>query len=167
MTKTLSAVRAFIDAFDSSLLADEVDQALHAVCFSPCFKDLLLALVETKAYSPELGQQFAAAGAIRGLAPCRRLRSGLNAPLGGFFHLLSELLSSFNLAVGLTWSQFAVRVQQSSRSQQRLLTLLLSGPEGEFYADLVDRLVATDPHAIYPTSSFRESAGFVVSAEDD
>jgi 3-dehydroquinate synthetase len=168
MTKTISAVRAFIDTFDSVLLVKEdLDRALDAVCFSPCFKDLLLSLIENDAYAPEMGQEFAAVGAIKGLAPCRRLRSGLNAPLGSFFHLLSELLSSFNMAVGLEWSQFATRVQQSSLAHKRLLVVLLNGPEGEFYADLVDRLVATDPHAIYPTSSYRQSAGFVVSTPDD
>jgi hypothetical protein len=86
MTKTISAVRAFIETFDSVLLVKEdLNRALDAVCFSPCFKDLLLSLIENDAYAPGLGQEFAAVGAIKGLAPCRRLRSGLNAPLGSFF----------------------------------------------------------------------------------
>ena len=71
------------------------------------------------------------------------------------------------MAVGLEWSQFTSRLQQSSLAQQRLLVMLLNGPEKEFYADLIDRLVETDPHAIYPTSSYRQSAGFVVSTPDD
>jgi 3-dehydroquinate synthase len=168
MTKTISAVRAFIDTFDIDLLAnEELNDVLDAVCFSPCFKDLLLSLIENDAHTPELGQQFAAVGAITGLAPCRRLRSGLNTPLGSFFSLLSELLSAFNLAVGLEWSRFATRVRQSVLANRRLLAVLLTGPEEKFYADLVDRLVATDPHAIYPTSSYRQSAGFVVSSVDD
>lgn len=169
MTKTISAaVRAFIDTFDTDLLANEdLDHVINTTCFSACFKDLLLSLIENDAYTPELGRQFAAAGAIRGLAPCRRLRSGLNTPLGSFFSLLSELLSAFNLAAGLEWSKFSTRVQQqSSFAHRRLLTVLLTGPEEAFYAALVDRLVATDPHAIYPTSSYRQSAGFVVSSTD-
>jgi len=145
MTKTISAVRAFIDTFDSDLLVKEdLNCALDAVCFSPGFKNLLLSLIENDAYAPDLGQQFAAVGAIKGLAPCRKLRSGLNAPLGSFFHLLSELLAAFNMAVGLEWSQFTSRLQQSSLAQQRLLVMLLNGPEKEFYADLIDRLVETD-----------------------
>ncbi|MEL6554530.1 MAG: sedoheptulose 7-phosphate cyclase [Cyanobacteria bacterium J06621_11] len=57
-------------------------------------------------------------------------------------------------------------MQQSSSAHRRLLAVLLTGPEEAFYADLVDRLVSTDPHSIYPTSSYRKSAGFVVSSED-
>ncbi len=168
MTKTISAVRAFIDTFDGHALADDnLGQGLDVILGSPCFKDLLLTLIENEAFSPALGQQFAAAGAIQGLAPCRQLQSSLNSQLGRFFHLFAELLSAFNVAVGLEWSTFATRVQQSSWAKRRLLTLLLAGPEGDFYGNLVEQLVITDPHTIYPTSSYRRSTGFVVSTEDD
>ena len=168
MTKTIPAVRAFIDTFDSALLAEEdLNYAIDTVCFSSSFKNLLLVLIESDAFAPELGQQFATVGAIDGLAPCRRLSRGLNSSLASFFTLLSDLLSAFNLAVGLEWCKFAARVRQSSSAQKRLLSVLLSGPEEAFYAELVDRLVVTNPHAIYPTSSYRQSAGFVVSSKDD
>ncbi|MBE9059836.1 hypothetical protein [cf. Phormidesmis sp. LEGE 11477] len=113
MTKPISvAIRAFIDTFDSTLLADEdLDHVLETVCLSAGFEDLLLSLIENNAYAPELGQQFAVAGAIRGLAPCRRLRSGLNTPVGSSLNLLSKLLSAFDLVVGLAWSKLALRVQ--------------------------------------------------------
>jgi 3-dehydroquinate synthetase len=168
MTKTIAAVRAFIETFDSQPLAHgDLDRAIDSVCFSPRFKDVLLALVETDAFSPALGQEFAAAGAIQGLAPCRKLCSGLNSPLGSFFHLFAELLSAFNLAVGMEWKVFAARVQPSPRGQRRLLSWLLTGPDADFFSALAEGLVSTDPHGIYPTSSYRHSAGFVVSTEDD
>lgn len=168
MTKTIStAVRAFVNIFDSTLLADEdLNHVLDTVCFNSSFKDLLLSLIENDAYAPELGQQFAAAGAIAGLAPCRRLRSALNTPLGSFFSLLSELLSAFDSAIGLDWAEFATRVQQSTLAHRRLLPVLLAGPEEDFYAELVDGLIATNPHAIYPTSSYRQGSGSVVSSAD-
>ncbi|MEO0885694.1 MAG: sedoheptulose 7-phosphate cyclase [Cyanobacteria bacterium J06648_10] len=168
MTKTIPAVRVFIDTFDSAILADkDLSNAIDTVCFSPSFKDLLLALIESEAFAPELGQQFVAAGAIDGLAPCRRLRSGLNSSLASFFALLSELLSAFDVSVGVAWSEFASRVQLSSLAKKRLLSVLLSGPEESFYAALVDQLIVSNPHAVHPTSSYRQSAGFVVSTDDD
>lgn len=168
MTKTIPAVRAFIDTFDSTLLAKEdLSQAIDATCFSPSFKNLLLALIESDAFAPELGLQFAAAGAIEGLSACRRLRSALNSSLSSFFTLLCDLLSAFDVSVGAEWSQFAARVQSSSLAKKRLLSVLLSGPEEAFYATLVDRLIVNDPHAVHPTSSYRQSAGYVVSTKDD
>ncbi|MEM6869040.1 MAG: sedoheptulose 7-phosphate cyclase [Cyanobacteria bacterium P01_C01_bin.121] len=168
MTKTIPAVRAFIGAFDSALLVGEdLSHSVNTVCFSPCFKDLLLALIENDAFSPEMGHQFSAAGAIEGLSACRRLRSGLNSSLSSFFTLLSELLSAFDASVGTAWSKFAAKVQQSSLAKKRLLSVLLSGPDEAFYAALVDQLIVGDPHAVHPTSSYRQSAGFVVSTEDD
>ena len=168
MTQTIPAVRAFIDTFDSAPLNDkDLNHAINTVCFSPNFKDLLLTLIKSDAFSPELGQQFVAAGAIEGLAPCRRLRSGLSSSLSSFFTLLSELLSAFDLSVGAEWSKFASRLQQDSLAKKRLLSVLLSGPEESFYAALVDQLIVSDPHAVHPTSSYRQSAGFVVSTEDD
>ena len=168
MTKTIPAVRAFIGAFDSALLVGEdLSHSVNTVCFSPCFKDLLLALIENDAFSPEMGHQFSAAGAIEGLSACRRLRSGLNSSLSSFFTLLSELLSAFDASVGTAWSKFAAKVQQSSLAKKRLLSVLLSGPDEAFYAALVDQLIVGDPHAVHPPSSYRQSAGFVVSTEDD
>ncbi|MEL7052185.1 MAG: hypothetical protein AAGM45_10420 [Cyanobacteria bacterium J06588_5] len=152
MTKTIPAVRVFIDTFDSAILADkDLSNAIDTVCFSPSFKDLLLALIESEAFAPELGQQFVAAGAIDGLAPCRRLRSGLNSSLASFFALLSELLSAFDVSVGVAWSEFASRVQLSSLAKKRLLSVLLSGPEESFYAALVDQLIVSNPHAVLTT----------------
>lgn len=43
----------------------------------------------------------------------------------------------------------------------------MHGPAGKFYRELAEKLVETDPHAIYPTSSYRQSQGFVVSTDDD
>ena len=42
-----------------------------------------------------------------------------------------------------------------------------SGSDREFYQDLADRLVKDNPHAVYPTSSYRESSAHVVSSDDD
>ncbi|MGB5974975.1 MAG: sedoheptulose 7-phosphate cyclase, partial [Nodosilinea sp.] len=51
--------------------------------------------------------------------------------------------------------------------RKKLLKRLLDSKEQEFYQDLALRLVETNPHAIYPTSSYRESNGHVVSTADD
>ncbi|MGF1519995.1 MAG: sedoheptulose 7-phosphate cyclase [Nodosilinea sp.] len=168
MTKTTSAVVAFISTYDSQLLVyPDLDHTVAAIYRHPAFKDLLLCLVDCQVFSPKLGQEFAALGAIQGLAACRRLRSSLNLSLASFFALLAELIAAFDVAAGAYWSAFASRVQLSTLGDHKLLRQLLASQEQAFYQELVLRLVETNPHAIYPTSSYRESHGHVVSTADD
>jgi len=168
MTSTTSAVKAFIAAHDSqSLIDQDLEKVITQLFTSLKFRNLLLALINAPAFSPELGQEFATAGAIAGLSACRRLRSCLNSSLNHFLSLLAELLAAFDMAAGVTWANFAGQVRRSPLGQEKLLQVLVHGADGEFYRDLAAHLVEADPHAIYPTSSYRQSQGFVVSTDDD
>ena len=168
MTKTTSAVKDFIATFDCEILTyRNLDKAVEAICCSEHFKSLLLSLIEAPAFSQELGDEFAAISAIEGLSACRRLRSCLNLSLNNFLGLLKQLIGSFDMATGLEWSGFADRIHKSSLGKEKLLNLLLHSQERAFYEELATRLVETDPHAIYPTSSYRESQAHVVSTDDD
>ncbi len=168
MANTTSAIRAFIDARDrDTLTLQNTEQAVEAICGSAQFKSLLISLVSCKAFSRELSQEFDAAGAIQGISACRRLRSCLNLSLSSFFGLLAELVTVFNAAVGAEWYAFADRICQSDCSDAKLLDCLLSGKDGAFYQAFSEQLTEENPHAIYPTSSYRESYGYVVSTPDD
>ena len=168
MTKTTSAVQAFIATYDSKPLAtQDLERAVEAICCSTQFRDLLLSLIDSKAFSEELGREFASVGAIPGLSACRKLRSCLNTSLSSFFGLLAELTAAFDMAAGTQWTAFANRVHQSDMKSEKLLSTLLRSEEGEFYNELALRLVETGTHAIYPTSSYRESQATVVSTDDD
>ena len=168
MTKTTSAVKDFIATYDCDILTyQNLSNAVEAICSSEYFKSLILSLIEPPAFSKELGDEFALASAIEGLSACHSLRSCLNLSLSNFFGLLKQLIASFDLAAGLEWSGFADRIHQSLLGQEKLLNVLLRSSEGEFYEELASRLVETDPHAIYPTSSYRESHAYVVSTDDD
>ncbi|NJN01294.1 MAG: sedoheptulose 7-phosphate cyclase [Leptolyngbyaceae cyanobacterium RM1_1_2] len=168
MTKTTSAVKAFINTYDSeSLVCKSLDLAVASICNSAQFKSLLFSLINSRAFSQELGEEFSLAGAIAGLSACRRLRSGLNYSLSGFFGLLAELISAFNLAAGVEWRAFSNRIHQSDLGTKKLLDCLLNCAEASFYQELANHLVENDPHALYPTSSYRESLGHVVSSADD
>ncbi len=48
-----------------------------------------------------------------------------------------------------------------------MLSYLLKGEHQDIYEELVEQLIESNPHAIYPTSCYRESAGFVESTADD
>ena len=168
MTKTTSAIKAFIAKYDGETLADRnLDLAVEAICCSEHFRSLLLSLINSPAFSQQLGQEFAAVGAVKGLSACRRLRSCLNLSLSSFFGLLSELISAFDEATGTDWYIFADRIYISDLGETKLLNRLLDSQEREFYQELSARLVEENPHAVYPTSSYRESRGYVESTTDD
>ncbi|NJK99913.1 MAG: sedoheptulose 7-phosphate cyclase [Spirulinaceae cyanobacterium SM2_1_0] len=168
MTKTISAVQSFIGAYGSTALADDdLDRAIETICNSQQFRALLLAFTSIPAFSETIGQEFAAVGAIQGLAACRRLRSCLNLSLNRFFSLLAELISALDAAASTDWIVFAARLHQSNLGATKLLNRLLRSQTGDFYQDLALRLIEENPHAIYPTSSYRESQGHIVSTADD
>ncbi len=168
MTKTISAVRAFINTCNETPLTHpELSHAVTTLCHSTPLKELIHTLIDTRAFSQELGYDFATAGAIQGLSACRKLRSCLNLSLSSFFGLLAELIFAVDKSASSGWSKFANRLYQSNLGKTKLLDQLLQGEDATYYRDLAVRLVDTDPHAIYPTSSYRESQGHVVSTTDD
>ncbi|MEL6493971.1 MAG: sedoheptulose 7-phosphate cyclase [Cyanobacteria bacterium J06623_7] len=168
MTKTTSAVRAFISELDCKPLACEnLEEAVEAICHSKQFKSLLLALIDSPAFSQELGVEFAEVNAVKGLSACRKLRSCLNLSLSNFFGLLAELIAAFDEHKGQTWYDFSNQIHTSKLSSIKLINYLKHGREGEFYQSLAESLVKSNPHAIYPTSNYRESRGYVESTGDD
>ena len=168
MTKTTSAVKAFISTCDCEPLAyQNLNKAVEAICCSEQFKSLLLALIDSPAFSEELGKEFAKVEAVEGLSACRKLRSCLNLSLSNFFGLLAQLCSSFDRTFGSKFYTFANRIHKSELKDTKLIDLLLQTSSQEFYQDLAQRLVIDNPHAIYPTSNFRESRGFVESTGND
>ena len=168
MTKTTSAVKAFISEHDCEPLAyKNIENAIEAICCSEQFKHLLLSLIDCPAFSKELGEEFAIADAVEGLSACRKLRSSLNLSLSNFFGVLAELLSAFDKAVGNEWYTFANKIHPTELGKIKLIDRLLDSKERDFYQELAGRLVNENPHAIYPTSNYRESRGYVESTSDD
>lgn len=168
MANTTPAFKVFISSYDSAAMAHpNLDDAVEATCCGESFRDLILALVNSPAFSEELGKEFAAADAIAGLSACRSLRSCLNFSISRFFGLLAEVINAFDQSAGAEWSAFADRVHQSNLGASKLLERLLRSADSAFYQDLAAHLVDENPHAVYPTSSYRESQAHVVSTDDD
>lgn len=168
-TSVVSILQAFVSSQNIEPLTStsSVENDLQSLFSTERFNNLILTLIDTAAFSESLGKELTAAGAITGISSCRSLRSCLNFSLGRFFLTLAELLCAFDPDVGERWHVLADRVLQSNFSDQKLLDYLQQGKRKDFYADLVERLTQSNPHAIYPTSCFRESVGFVESTADD
>ncbi|MEL6442119.1 MAG: sedoheptulose 7-phosphate cyclase [Cyanobacteria bacterium J06621_8] len=168
MTKTTSAVKAFISKHDCELLAyQNLHNAVEAICCDEQFRNLLLALINSPAFSKTLGTEFAEVDAVKGISACRKLRGCLNLSLSLFFGTLAELFAAFDEATGEDWYAFANKIHPSELGQTKLLDYLLASSQQDFYRDLAKNLVEENPHAIYPTSNYRESRGYVESTADD
>ncbi|PSB09991.1 3-dehydroquinate synthase [Pleurocapsa sp. CCALA 161] len=168
MTKTTSAVKAFISKQNCEPLAyQNVERAVEAICCSEQFRSLLLSLIDSPAFSQELGREFAQVDAVKGISACRKLRTCLNLSFSNFFGVLAELLAAFDEAKAQDWYEFANKIHSSELGTIKLIDYLKNSAEGKFYQDLAERLVRENPHAIYPTSSYRESRGYVESTPDD
>jgi 3-dehydroquinate synthase len=168
MTKITTAIKVFIATHDDQPLAyRDLDWAVEDIVCSTPFRHLLLSLINTDAFSAELGEEFAQVEAIEGLSACRRLRTALNHSLSSFFGLLAQLIAAFDQSAGCRWYSFSNRIHDSDIANTKLLDRLLRSHDGKFYEELSSHLVETDPHAVYPTSSYRQSQGNVVSTEDD
>ncbi|MEL7141428.1 MAG: sedoheptulose 7-phosphate cyclase [Cyanobacteria bacterium J06573_11] len=172
MSKTVSAIAKYIDTVNKANLLTDTDSedlngAIAAITHDDTFKPLLLTFINAPAFSARLSTEFAKAHVINGLAACRNLRSALNFSLSRFFALLTELVTAFDPAAGKTWAALSNRLHTSELGEQKLLDYLLAGSHRAVYQQLSSQLVTANPHAIYPTSSYRESEGHVESTADD
>ena len=171
MTTSVAAIQAFLRNQDARVLKrPDLRACLDAVLGGDLFHPFLRSLIETNVYAPEYGAAFAAAGASRAIAPSRQLRGSLNLPLQQFFALVGQVAVAFD-AESTVWSTFADRVHDSLEfADIRLSKYLVDGlPDAalnEVYAALVERLIEENPHAVYPTSNYRECDGSVESTAD-
>ena len=152
------------------------------------FRVILSELIEQPVFSKSFGEQFARLGAVEGIAPSRLLRGSLNLGLGQFLTLFAQLVESLSAesrrndsdndfsddgTLGIAqWRALADCVLEDDDIKDlKLITYLtstISDPETvSYYSNLREQLVSENPHAIYPTSGYRESDGSVVSTSDN
>ena len=118
-------------------------------------------------YQVKLSEHLHNIGAIDAIAPVRRLRTVLNMPLTFALAQLGHAVKPFAPTHGRDWLTLSEMVGESELSEKRVLDYLLAGPHGSDFAKLAEELEQSDPHAVYPTSCYRDGTGHVVSSEDD
>lgn len=177
MHTPVATVRAFLERQDRTVLVgSDLCLSIDGVLAAAPFQTFLAAMIEAPVFGMDFGDEFAAAGALDAVAPCRMLRGALNLSLEQCFQLIAQVASAFDTEgaggqVGHEWSGFADAIHRSSDLRDvRLLTYLTSVlPDAELnrrYAELADHLIVSNPHAVYPTSAYRECTGRVASSAD-
>ena len=189
MSDLLSRIHSFSQSYSIQYSGnDTLQPALDKLVQHESFKVILSELIEQPVFSKDFGQQFASLGAVEGIAPSRLLRGALNLALGHFLTLFAQLIESLNgesqrtdsarnaageraLDIG-QWRALADCVLDDDDIKDiKLITYLTStisdAATVSYYSGLRERLVSDNPHAIYPTSGYRESDGSVVSTSDN
>jgi 3-dehydroquinate synthase len=167
----IAAIRTFLRDQDiAALNRPHVRATLDAVLGSAVFLPFLTSLVEAPVFAAEYGNAFAAAGASRAIAPCRMLRGSLNMPLQHFFALVGQVATAFEIE-SAAWRAFAESVHASTewsavRLSQYLVDRLPDAALRAHYRKFIERLIEEHPHAVYPTSNYRECDGFVETTDD-
>ena len=189
MSDLLSRLHSFSQSYSIQYSGkDTLQPALDRLVQHESFKVILSELIEQPVFSKDFGQQFVSLGAVEGIAPSRLLRGALNLALGHFLTLFAQLIESLNgenqrtdsarnaegeraLDIG-QWRVLADCVLEDDDIKDiKLITYLTStisdAATVSYYSGLRERLVSDNPHAIYPTSGYRESDGSVVSTSDN
>ena len=167
MKKVVQEIKNFIDKFDYSLLnIKDLNTSLMKVIEDQNFQDFLKTITKTDTYSEDIANEFQKEDAITGLSNIKILKSALNHKSYFFLQNLSDLIFSFDKDKGNVWRDFAERIKKINISDIKILDLALKSKARLDYTDLKDIYEMTNPHALYPTSSYRESYGYTYSTKN-
>ena len=97
----------------------------------------------------------------------RRLRACYSQPITIFTGCLVELAEVLDPSCYKTLAYLNNQTLVDDQSGTSLSKILIDGSFGAELLAFSDLLEKTNPHALFPTSSYRESTGSVVSQSDD
>jgi len=130
------------------------------------FENLLINLAEIDPYDFKVSDEFFRLNAISVLPHLRILKTSLNLTTERFFLELSYLVLPFNKRLSSELRILSSKVCNSNFGNIKLISNLLSSSKSLFYKQLILDYEQKNPLALYPTSSYRNSCGHVVSSND-
>ena len=130
------------------------------------FKNLLINLAEIDPYDSKISDEFSKLDAISSLPHLRVLKTSLNLTTERFILELSNLLLPFNKNLSNELKFLSSKISNTKFGKSKLITNLLRTSEHLFYKQLILDYEQKNPLALYPTSSYRNSSGHVVSSND-
>ena len=130
------------------------------------FENLLINLAEIDPYNSEISEEFLKLNAISSLPHLRILKTSLNLTTERFILELSNLTLPFNKHLSKELKFLSSKISNTKFGNAKLITNLLSSSKHLFYKQLILDYEQKNPLALYPTSSYRNSSGHVVSSND-
>ena len=130
------------------------------------FENLLIDLTEINPYDERIANEFSKLNAISSLPHLRILKTSLNLTTERFFLELSHLVLPFNKNLSKNLNFLSSSISDTEFGNSKLISNLLNSSKHDFYKHLILNYEQKNPLALYPTSSYRNSNGHVVSSND-
>ena len=130
------------------------------------FEDLLISLAEADPYDFKISDEFLKLNAISSLPHLRILKTSLNLTTERFILELSYLILPFNKYLSSELKSLSSKISNTNFGSTKLISNLLNSSKHLFYKQLISNFEQKNPLALYPTSSYRNSSGHVVSSND-
>ena len=130
------------------------------------FEDLLISLAKVDPYDFKISDEFLKLNAISSLPHLRILKTSLNLTTERFFLELSYLVLPFNKHLSAELKILSSKISNTNFGSAKLISNLLNSSKNLFYEQLILDFEQKNPLALYPTSSYRNSSGHVVSSND-
>ena len=130
------------------------------------FEDLLISLAKVDPYDFKISDEFLKLNAISSLPHLRILKTSLNLTTERFILELSYLVSPFNKNLSAELKILSSKISNTNFGSAKLISNLLNSSKNLFYKQLILDFEQKNPLALYPTSSYRNSSGHVVSSND-
>ena len=114
----------------------------------------------------KISNEFSSINAISSLPHLRILKTSLNLTTERFLLELSHLVSPFNKDLSKNLKFLSSSINKTQFGNSKLISNLLNSSKHAFYEQLILDYEQKNPLALYPTSSYRNSNGHVVSSND-
>ena len=128
---------------------------------------LITSVVQSPFYDPSLDKLASKNDMLKVLPVLRRIRACYSQPAKIFTGCMAELAEILEPDLFKPFDDFNKQTLASEIGLKSLSQILIEGPFREKLLAFSAQLESTSPHALFPTSSYRESTGSVISCDDD
>eukprot|EP00188_Purpureofilum_apyrenoidigerum_P004429 Plantae.Rhodophyta-Purpureofilum_apyrenoidigerum.ctg5009.p1 GENE.Plantae.Rhodophyta-Purpureofilum_apyrenoidigerum.ctg5009~~Plantae.Rhodophyta-Purpureofilum_apyrenoidigerum.ctg5009.p1 ORF type:complete len:876 (-),score=200.40 Plantae.Rhodophyta-Purpureofilum_apyrenoidigerum.ctg5009:642-3269(-) len=160
------------DIDDDVFYGDDIKGGLMKLFSTPCIRDLLIQASRSDVFGHELSASYAKDKESLILLRCvKQLKYSYNVPLGQLVNVLATIVKTSDQKQSEKWNSLVDRVLADEMGSLLSKDLILA-KEGKFaklrplYEENSVWLESKDPHAIYPTSIYRNCSGHVSSSDD-
>ncbi len=153
----------------SNLFEEGQDAALRwqRVASDNATKNLIIEVIKSPFHEHSLDEIAFEKEILKVLPVLRRLRACYSQPSKVFTGCLVELSEILAPEHQIVLSDFNQQTLENLEGKKSLSSIMQDGPFQEELSAFSDTLEKENPHALYPTSSYRESSGSVVSDKND
>lgn len=157
---------------DFHVNGESLRTVLEELLALPALSSLLIRASRSPVFSSEVAADFSSnARNMVTLRNFKILKYCYNLPCGQLFSTLASIICSYEPKLGHTWKAFADKVLADETICTALMKQLTTGGTSslklrDIYEENAEWLIRNDPHALYPTSIYRQCTGHITSSED-